>query len=415
MLRTAAFLTAVLALCAPAARGAAAPASPAAPPASPAAPAAAGETPVIKTLPGIVVDTKAKEVRLEGMVCLQKGPLELLVCSPGTREHESVIVVRARPSHVTFALALLGLAPGKPGYTTEGGGFSPPAGVVLDITARFTVTKGDGASKKTETVEVPAWKLLRPSGSSEGLERPLQWVYVGQPGQEALRAADSEGTVVCLSNFAEAVIDVPFESTAVNADLMYEANPDIVPPPKTPVELIIRPTGERIEPKKVEIEIVLRKGKPPLLDGKPIEVTALKDTLNAMPVDIRTAVLKAEPDEAFGRVMQVHDLLVDALMRVRLVVLQPQAAATGGGPAAPPLAILVVADDKIQVAGQTLTLQEFRAKAEQLLKGVAQAALTVRKEASYKTVAEVMTIARECNVDVALTRGAPLAEGPAKN
>ncbi|MCX5683610.1 MAG: YdjY domain-containing protein [Planctomycetota bacterium] len=334
--------------------------------------ASAAEVPVIKTLPGVVVDTKAKEVRLEGEVCLQRGGLELLACSPGTREHESIVVVKAKPSHIVFALALLGLSPGQPGAMTEGGSFSPPGGTVVDIIVRFSVAKPGG---KTETVELPAWKLLKPAGSESGLERPLQWVYVGRPSEAALRAADLEGTVICLSNFSEAVLDVPFESTSVNADLLYEANPAVVPPPKTPVEIILRPTPERILPRKVECEVVLRKGQPPMLDGKPMDMAALKDALSAMPADVRTAVLRAEPEETVGRFMQVYDFLRDALMKPYPVLLAPKAA----GLDAAPLAVIVTADGKVRVADKTFTLEEFRAKAGTFLKGAEKVAIIGEK------------------------------------
>ncbi|MCX5649176.1 MAG: YdjY domain-containing protein [Planctomycetota bacterium] len=304
---------------------------------------------VLKTLPGITVDTAKSEVRLEGKVCLQEGALELVVCSEGTREHESIVVVKARPSHVTFALALLGLEPGQPAHWTEARAFSPPAGETLDITARFfTVSDeekarvdkliAEGAKpekiqvRKTLLKEVPAYKLLRLSGSAAEVTRPIEWVYVGRPEKNMLVAADREGTVVCLSNFVEAVIDVPFESTAVNADLLYEANPNVVPPVGTPVELVIRPTGHRIEPKKVEIAVVVRKGETPTLDGRPVTLKELKDAVNAMPASVRAAALKADPQETFGRVMQVKEVLEDALMQVELIVLEP--AATGQPPPA---------------------------------------------------------------------------------
>jgi len=322
-------------LAAGAARGAETPAEKALPPA---------EKPILlTTLPGIVVDTEKGEVRLEGKVCLQKGALELVVCSEGTREHESVVVVKARPSHVTFALALLGLEPGQPAHRTEAGAFSPPAGETLEIIARFfTVSDeekarvdkllAEGAKpeditvRKTLLKEVPAWKLLRLTGSEVEVTRPIEWVYIGRPEKNMLVAADREGTVACLSNFVEAVIDVPFESTAVNADLLYEANPDVVPPIGTPVELVIRPTGRRIEPKKVEIEVVVRKGQPPMLDGRPVTLEELKDAANRMPVSVRAAALKADPDETFGRVMQVKEVLENAMMQVELIVLPPAAA-----------------------------------------------------------------------------------------
>ncbi|HUX00288.1 MAG: YdjY domain-containing protein [Phycisphaerae bacterium] len=287
------------------------------------APAEQPEAVVLKTLPGIVVDTQRREIILEGRVCLQKGALELVVCSQGTREHESIVVVKARPSHLAFALALVGVEPGRPGHMTEAGAFSPPAGQVLNITARFLRTQTVDGREHTETVEVPVWKLLALTGRDAALEQPIEWVAVARPEEAALRAADREGTVLCLSNFPEAVIDVPFESTAVNANLVYEANPAVVPPVGTAVELVIRPTARRIEPKKVQVEVTLRKGRPAMLDGKEMSLAEIKDAVNAMPISVRAAALKADADETFGRVMQVKDLLENALMRVRLLVLEP--------------------------------------------------------------------------------------------
>jgi len=359
---------------------------------------AVAEDVVIKTLPGIVVDTKAREVRLEGTVCLQEGALELFVCGEGTREHESVIVVKAKPSHMTFALALLGLPPGKPGFVTEGGAFSPPAGEILTVTARF---KPKGGKMK----EVPAWKLLRLSGMEEGLDRPFDWVYVGRPEANALKAADREGTVVCISNFREAVIDVPFESTSVNASLAYEANPETVPKVGTPVELVIRPTGSRIRPKKVEVEVVLKKGAPPELDGKPTTLEALKAAVNGMPAAIRTTVLRADPDERFGRVMEVSKVLRDALMRVHLVVLKPRAAAPGKE--GPTLEIIVTAGDTVRVGDAAVTPEQFTAKVKDLLKGAERVRLKADAKASMKTVAQVMAAVRDSGAAVSLTTNAP--------
>jgi len=397
-------LMGILAAAVPAACGAAGTPAPEAKPA-PAAPGPGGDV-VIRTLPGIVVDTRAKEVRLAGQVCRQNVALELFVCSEGSREHESVFVVKAKPSHVTFALALLGLAPGKPGFTTEGGAFSPPAGATLDIVVSYT---GPDGSK----VEAPAWKFLRLAGNDDGLDRALEWVYVGQAGEQALRDADREGTVICLANFLEAVIDVPFESTSVNANLLYQANPKTVPAIGTPVELIIRPTGRRIEPRKVEIEVVLRPGQQPLLDGKPLDLAALKEAVNRMPADIRTAVLRADADEKFGRAMEVHDLLNDALMQVRLTVFRPKPLPAAGQAEAPALDIAVTADDRVRAGGKTWTLQEFQAGAADLLKGVTRVSLTAESKASAKAVAEVMAIVRSLGPAVSLVHASEAKPAPA--
>jgi biopolymer transport protein ExbD len=219
--------------------------------------------------------------------------------------------------------------------------------------------------------------------------------------------ADREGAVICLSNFTEAVLDVPFESTSVNAELLYESNPAVVPPVKTPIELILRPTAERIVPRKVECEVVLRKGRPPMLDGKAMDLAALKDAVNAMPADVRTAVLRADADETVGRFLQVYDTLRDALMRVYPVALSPKAT---GRDAAAPLAVTVTADGKVRVGGETLTMEEFRAKATTILKGAAKVAVSAEKSAPEKAAMEVVAVAREQGAIVTITRGEAATE-----
>ncbi len=359
---------------------------------------------VIKTLPGITVDTKAREVRLEAKVVLRKGPLELFVCSEGTREHESVLAVRARPSHVTFALALLDLSPGKPGFVTEGGAFSPPAGEVLRLTCRFT-----GADGKRRAA--PAYRLLRLVGAGEGLDRPIDWVYVGRPEAEALRAADREGTVVCLSNFAEAVIDVPFESTSANADLVYEANPEVVPKVGTPVQLVIRPAGRRIEPKKVQVEVVLEKGKPARLDGKAMDLDTLAETVRNLPARIRTTVLHVDPEERFGRALKVQRLLRDALMQVHLALYEPKAEQPDAD-AAPPLEVAVTAEDTVKVGGKSLSLKAFCQQIGDLLGDARAIHLRADPATSARTVAQIMAAARDAGASVTFSREGKKTENP---
>jgi len=375
---------------------------PAAPPAALAAEEKEAESVVVKTLPGIEIDTRAREVRLKSKVVLRTGPLELFVCSKGTREHESVLAVPARPSHVTFALSMLGLDPGKPGFTTGAGAFSPPAGRVLHILCRYTGPDG-------KQHEVPAHKFLRLAGTEADLDRRLDWVYVGRPEADALRAADREGTVVCLSNFPEAVIDVPFESTADNAALVYEANPEAVPKVGTPVELVLRPTERRIEPKKVQAEVVLEKGKPPRLDGKAMDFEALSRAVNRLPARVRTTVLRVDPEERFGRAMKVHRLLRDALMRVRLALYNPKAEASKQPP---PLVVTVTAEGRVTVGGQAMSVEEFRKQVGDLLGQKSRLDLRAEAGTSYSTVAEIMAAARDAGASVSFSRKGQKGKNP---
>jgi biopolymer transport protein ExbD len=300
---------------------------------------------------------------------------------------------------------MLGLKEGRPGTFTPGGAFSPPAGDVVDITVRFTIETPQGGAGKTHVREVPAWKLLKLSGAEAGLVRPVEWVYCGQQNRAALEAADAEGTLVCLANFATAVLDVPFESTDVNKDLLYEANAEVIPARGTAAEVVLRPTGRRVEPRKVEIEVVLKKDQPPALDGRSLGLEAFREAVHATPAEVRTAVLRADPEERFGRVMEVYDVLKDALMRVTLVVLKeaPPPAAAG-----PPPRIAVLANDRVRVGNLVLSLFDLKRKAGDLLKGADHAVLVPEKGASWKTVAEAMTILREAGITATVSpEGAP--------
>jgi len=106
--------------------------------------------------------------------------------------------------------------------------------------------------------------------------------------------------------------------------------------------------------------------------------------------------------------MQVYDILRDAMMQVSLAILKPAPAAAK--PGAPPLAIAVEADDRIRAGDKTYTLEEFRSKAQDILTGIERVVITAAKDASYRTVAEVMGIARQHGAGATLGR----SEAPAK-
>jgi biopolymer transport protein ExbD len=360
---------------------------------------------IIKTIPGVVVDTKAREVRLEARVCLTRGPLELLACGSGTKEHESIFSLKAQPSQVTYALFLLGLEPGVPGQALDRGIYRPPSGEILDVTVRFIMPNG-------ETPTVPAWKLLRLAGSEAPVERPIGWVYVGVPSQASLRASDVEGTVICLSNFAAAVVDVPFESSSANTSLSYEINPGILPPVGTKAEIILHPVGRRTEPKKMVTEVIVRKGKPILLDGKEVDLETFRQTVTRMPADIRLALLKVDPAETWGRALELHKILAeDALMTVRMSAFEAGDRPDGTGGAAP-LKVTVTADGHVQVGTEKWTIEEFRAKAAHAFQGARAVDVVADPKAPANVVNEVIGAARQAGAEATLVPGSAPAITP---
>ena len=63
---------------------------------------------ILKTA-GVEIDAKRHEVRLEAMVCLERGILEYLVCLPGTFEHEAAFSTKCTPSLLHMSLLAVGL------------------------------------------------------------------------------------------------------------------------------------------------------------------------------------------------------------------------------------------------------------------------------------------------------------------
>ena len=65
-------------------------------------------------LPGIRLNLDARSIDVNATVCLHKGLLELVACTRGSKEHESILSVTARPMHIHTAMLLMGAIPGTP-------------------------------------------------------------------------------------------------------------------------------------------------------------------------------------------------------------------------------------------------------------------------------------------------------------
>jgi hypothetical protein len=66
------------------------------------------------SMPGILLNLEERCVDVNATVCLREGLLELLACTKNSKEHESILVMNARPMQVHTALLLLGSRPGTP-------------------------------------------------------------------------------------------------------------------------------------------------------------------------------------------------------------------------------------------------------------------------------------------------------------
>ena len=192
---------------------------------------------VVEYAPGVRIDWQRPQVELDGEVVLREGPLELLACSPGTREHESIVAVAARPLHIRQALGLIGLEAGRPcTYDAAGDRWLPAAGDRLLIEVRYQTGGG------TRTVNVWEWMIDTKHGERPALR---EWVFCGSRMlRDNVFAADADGAVVCVVDFDTALIGLAETHSADNALLWVAANPEEVPPAGSPCTLLVRAAGE---------------------------------------------------------------------------------------------------------------------------------------------------------------------------
>jgi hypothetical protein len=179
-------------------------------------------------------DPARKELIIGARVVLRQGPLEHLVCLKGTKEHEAILATEAQPRQIHAGLLLTGAEPGHPVRFLPK--FEPPTGTAIAI--ELTWKSGD----QTKRADARRWL------KDEKNQKPLaeNWVFAGSElftdpiTKKTVYAAD-EGDVITVANFGSAILDLPIASSASDADRVFSADPEHVPPLGTEVFLNLRP------------------------------------------------------------------------------------------------------------------------------------------------------------------------------
>ncbi len=220
-----------------------------APPEPPAPPSGPREL-----FPFIRADLAAKVVELDGIVpinCHDPATpnvyLELVACTPDTREHEVLMMTRARPSNVHAALLAIGLKPGAPGsWRFEDKKLIPvpPTGDGVEVSIAYRDVGG-------REIECPVvdWIINAETGAhfTPRTSGP-RWVFAGsviakRQGQEVYEA-DGSGTMIGLCTFGSEVIawrDTISPEASIQ-EPVWIADPRKVPAAGTPVVVRIRPS-----------------------------------------------------------------------------------------------------------------------------------------------------------------------------
>ena len=188
------------------------------------------------------LDTKRKAVVMDGEVCLREGQLEMFACPKGTKEHESIVAIDCLPEEVHAGLLAIGGKPGTPvRFDPE---YIPATGQVVDV---FLLWKD--AEGKTQQAKAQDWIKHMKTGKS--MENDFVFAGSGfwtdeETGKKHYQA--NGGDFICVSNFPTAMLDLPVKSSQANADLLFHAFTERVPPKGTKVRVVLIPRAEKKGP-----------------------------------------------------------------------------------------------------------------------------------------------------------------------
>lgn len=245
--------------------------------------------------PGIRIDWTRLTVELESEIALREGPLEFLACSPRTKEHESILVVLARPSQIFQAMGLVGLTPGSPTrYIEKEDRWEPARGEGLEL--RIRVTEGD----RVRLVKPEEW-VLRSEGDKTTASPELRWVFAGSlTARDGRFAADLEGTVAGLVDFESNLIALNASHSADNEQLWLIANKERIPPRGTRCQLFIRSDH------RPATRVVLAADGSIRGNGRVIEPSELAQLLKPLVDDPRAAELEICPEASVPEGTREH-------------------------------------------------------------------------------------------------------------
>jgi hypothetical protein len=171
-----------------------------------------------------------RRVHILAEVCLREGPLEVFLCKKNTKEHESILQADLDVREVHFALIAAG---GKPGSTVR---FVPEYKPATGSTIKVKLTYHKDGKQLTK----PAQYWIRDVRNKSDMTH--DWVFAGsrffkdpEDPQKPPYYCANNGEVICISNFADSMMDLPVKSSKEQAELGFMANTERIPPLKTKV------------------------------------------------------------------------------------------------------------------------------------------------------------------------------------
>lgn len=188
-----------------------------------------------------------RRVLVDAVVVFREGYLEhLLTRHEAGKNHESILSASFDAEHLHLALLAAGAQPGSPArFVNERNeaAFTPATGDPIAVVLRY---RDETGSERW----VPAQNWVLNAHTRRPLDR--DWVFAGSyrgsfedvTGEKRTFYAANEGRIICLTNFASALLDLPVESKDASPEsggLDFIANSAMIPPLGTRVSVFLIP------------------------------------------------------------------------------------------------------------------------------------------------------------------------------
>ncbi|MBI4721214.1 MAG: hypothetical protein HY770_08360 [Chitinivibrionia bacterium] len=191
------------------------------------------ESPVVRLSEGVfrignvTVDQNIRQVRVRGVVNMQRGLVEYLAVADRGKLHESVLRLDLEPFHLQLGLLLMGLNYGR--NLKYQGDPGVPEGDRVAIWVEWTE---DGKKKRVRGEE-----LVFNQETGKPMRR-TDWVFSGSLEVEGTFLAQVERSLIATYHDPASIIDNPLPEGA--DDLILYANEKMIPPAGTPIALTIQ-------------------------------------------------------------------------------------------------------------------------------------------------------------------------------
>ena len=211
---------------------------------------AAGTTPIASSgaedlgnnrykLGEIIIDKNTNSIKFPAKVNMQEGLIELFLCAPYGKTHESLLVTDVNGINLNLALILIGCKEGDIKVKEQGQDVIPQ-GTLVTIEIEF---KDD--DEKVKRVRAEDWIY---NDKLKAAMPHTNWVYTGSFIHEGEYMAKATGTYIVTFHDPYTIIDLPLKEGA--DDTVYWVNKDAAKKKAHPVTVIITRVKEDDENKK---------------------------------------------------------------------------------------------------------------------------------------------------------------------